>query len=169
MIKSLNRALALLDRTFLRHVPPRLGLRPRTWVLRRMGAVIGDDVVIGPGVRILEPRGLTLEEGCSVARDCVLDARGGLTIRRHALIGFESVLLSSTHESDLLRVPVHHQGMFHKPVIVGERSWLGARSFVLPGVHVGDEVIVAANSVVTKNVPCRVVVAGSPARRIRSR
>jgi acetyltransferase-like isoleucine patch superfamily enzyme len=50
---------------------------------------------------------------------------------------------------------------------VGERCFIGARSILLPGVQIGDESIVAAGAVVTKDVPARSVVAGNPARVIR--
>ncbi len=50
---------------------------------------------------------------------------------------------------------------------IGRRCFIGARSIILPGVRVGDESIVAAGSIVTKDVPARCIVAGNPARVIR--
>lgn len=50
---------------------------------------------------------------------------------------------------------------------IGRRCFIGARSLILPGITVGDESIVAAGSVVTKDVPARTIVAGNPARVIR--
>ena len=49
------------------------------------------------------------------------------------------------------------------PVIIGNNCWIGARSIILPGVTIGDYSIVAAGSVVTKDVPSGVLVAGNPA------
>ena len=51
---------------------------------------------------------------------------------------------------------------------IGRRCFIGARSFILPGVQIGDECIVGAGSVVTRDVPSRSIVAGNPARVIRS-
>lgn len=51
--------------------------------------------------------------------------------------------------------------------VIGERCFIGARSIVLPGVRIGDEVVVAAGAVVTKDVPSRCIVAGNPAKVIR--
>jgi acetyltransferase-like isoleucine patch superfamily enzyme len=51
---------------------------------------------------------------------------------------------------------------------IGRRCFIGARSFILPGVQIGDECIVGAGSVVTKDVPSRSIAAGNPARVIRS-
>jgi acetyltransferase-like isoleucine patch superfamily enzyme len=50
---------------------------------------------------------------------------------------------------------------------IGRRSFIGARSIILPGVTIGDECVVGAGSVVTKDVPARCVVAGNPARILR--
>ena len=51
---------------------------------------------------------------------------------------------------------------------IGTRCFIGARSIIMPGVEIGDGSIVAAGSVVTKNVPPRTIVAGNPARILRS-
>ena len=53
-------------------------------------------------------------------------------------------------------------------VSIGRGSWVGARSIVLPGVSIGEQVVVAAGSVVTRDAPDHVLVAGNPARVIRS-
>lgn len=53
------------------------------------------------------------------------------------------------------------------PVVIGAGTWVGARAIVLPGVTLGSRVVVAAGSVVTKDVPDEVLVAGNPARVIR--
>ena len=54
------------------------------------------------------------------------------------------------------------------PVVIGANAWIAARSIVLPGVTVGENSVVGAGSVVTKNVPPDVVCAGNPARVIKS-
>ena len=54
------------------------------------------------------------------------------------------------------------------PVRIGDGTWLGARSMVLPGVTIGRRVVVAAGAVVTRDVPDDVLVAGNPARVVRS-
>lgn len=61
-----------------------------------------------------------------------------------------------------------HQGYTRKPVAIGRNVWLAAHVIVLPGVTIGDDVIAAAGSVITKDVPSGVLVAGNPARVMRS-
>lgn len=53
-------------------------------------------------------------------------------------------------------------------VVIGNNVWIGDKVTILAGVHIGDNVIVAANAVVTKDIPCNCVVAGVPARIIKS-
>jgi acetyltransferase-like isoleucine patch superfamily enzyme len=65
--------------------------------------------------------------------------------------------------------PIPQQGLRVKPVIVGNDVWVGAGSFILRGVTIGDGAVVAANSVVTEDVPPYTIVAGSPARAIKKR
>lgn len=52
-------------------------------------------------------------------------------------------------------------------VIIGNNVWIGDKAIILPGVHIGDNVIIAANTAVTKDVPCNCVVAGVPGRIIK--
>jgi acetyltransferase-like isoleucine patch superfamily enzyme len=58
--------------------------------------------------------------------------------------------------------------MHPAPVVLGRNVWLGANVTVLPGVTIGDDAVVGAGSVVTRNVPARTVVVGTPARVVRS-
>ena len=55
-----------------------------------------------------------------------------------------------------------------KPVIIGDNVWIGYRAMILKGVTIGDNSVVAANSVVTKDVPSNSIVAGNPAKIIRT-
>lgn len=153
----------------LRHLPDRLAMGARSRLLKARAATFGDNSTVARGCRILAVDKLRVGTGVTVARDVTLDARGGLQIGDGALVGFESVLLTYTHRSDEIGRRVQEQGMYQDPVIVGERAWLGMRVLVMPGVTIGADSIVGAGSVVTKDVPARVVVAGAPARPLRPR
>ncbi|MDH5548241.1 MAG: acyltransferase [Gammaproteobacteria bacterium] len=56
----------------------------------------------------------------------------------------------------------------HLPIEVGDKCWIGSGAIVLPGIVIGDDVVVAAGSVVTKNIPSSSMVRGFPARIIRN-
>lgn len=81
----------------------------------------------------------------------------GIHIGEESYVAFGAVIL--TH--DLTRGLYLHTR-------IGRRCFIGARSIILPGVEIGDECVVGSGSVVTKNIPARSLVAGNPARIIRS-
>lgn len=169
MNRLTSRLLRTIDERILRHFPGKSAREIRLALLRIAGATIGRDVILAQGVRIVGAEGLVVQDGASVARGTVLDARGGLTIETGALIGFESIVLTSTHNSSSKDTPVHSQGMFTKAVVIGANSWIGTRCVVQPGVSIGPNVVVGSSAVVTKSLAEDAVYAGVPARFIRRR
>jgi len=76
----------------------------------------------------------------------------------------QNVVLSGlNHNYDVIDSPIHEQGVTTKPIIIEDESWIGANVVIVPGVIVGKHSIIAAGSVVTKNVPSYSVAAGNPA------
>lgn len=68
--------------------------------------------------------------------------------------------------------PVHpglrsKQAQYNLPIVIGSNVWIGANSVLLPGVHIGDNTVIGAGSVVTKDIPANVVAVGSPCRVMR--
>ena len=150
-------------------LPNRVFGRLRPSFLRMMGAKIGLNVKISRRVKVLGARSLTIGDSVAVANSVILDARGGLTLKQGALVGFESVLLTHTHAWPDPYTPVHHQGSVSAPIVVGTNAWIGARVFVLPGVTIGDSSVIGANSVVSKGIPPMSVAVGTPATVISAR
>lgn len=153
----------------LRSVPNRYGSKPRVALLRRAGARVGSNVTIGPRVRVLGPAGLTIEDGVGIARDALLDGRGGIHLEAGSMIGFESILLTWTHNYDDPSLRIADQGSAGRALTVGARAWLGMRVIVLPGMTIGSGAVVGAGSVVTRSVAPSKIVAGNPARELRDR
>ena len=94
---------------------------------------------------------------------CQFQDQGGISIGDDVLIGPQTIIATLNHDPD----PDKRGGMFAKPVVIGDKAWLGARVTICPGVTIGDGAIVGAGAVVTKNVPPRTVVAGVPAKVIK--
>lgn len=68
--------------------------------------------------------------------------------------------------------PVHpvlrsKQAQYNLSIVIGNNVWIGANSVLLPGVHIGDNTVIGAGSVVTKDIPANVVAVGSPCRVMR--
>ncbi len=81
----------------------------------------------------------------------------GVHVGEHSYLAFESRILCHDRTRG---VYLHTR--------VGENCFIGGRSLIMPGVEIGDESIVGAGSIVTKSVPPRSIVAGNPARVLRS-
>ena len=105
----------------------------------------------------------TFGRDCFVNFGCTFLALGGITIEDDVFIGPHCVLATEYHPEN----PETRHSLLTKPIVVKRNAWLGANVTVLAGVTIGENAIVAAGSVVTKDVPDNMIVAGSPARVIR--
>lgn len=89
---------------------------------------------------------------------------GGIIIEDDVLIGPRAMLITVNHLID----PKVRRGVRVSPIHVKKNAWIGANATILPGVTIGENSIIAANSTVTKDVPANVIVAGTPAKQIRN-
>lgn len=94
---------------------------------------------------------------------CSFMDRGGITIEDGALIGPGVKLITENHAPQ----PELRQNVYSSPIVIKRKAWLGAGATVLPGVTIGENAIVGAGAVVTKDVPDNTIVAGIPARFIK--
>jgi maltose O-acetyltransferase len=145
------------------------GHRLRYLYWKHLVGNLGLDVVFSKNTKIIAPELVTIADGVRITPDVILDGRQGLSIGRFTQIGFESLILTYSHEFSRTDMPVVHQGMVGASVTIGNDVWIGARAIVLPGVQIGDQAIVGAGAVVTKDVEPLAIVAGNPARVIRLR
>jgi acetyltransferase-like isoleucine patch superfamily enzyme len=132
-------------------------------------ASCGSGVSVSFQCRILEPAGISVGSRTFIPNTSVIDGRGGLTIGDDCLLGFENVILTSTHESAQIDKPIREQGMYSESVTIGDDVWTGCRVTILPGVSIGPHVIIAAGSVVADDIPAWAIAGGVPARVIRDR
>ncbi len=85
-----------------------------------------------------------------------------VVIGSHTYVAFDAIILSHDYSTS------RHGGQFDTPTKIGKNCFIGCASIILPGVEIGDEVIVGAGSVVSRDVPSNSIVAGNPARVIHS-
>ena len=142
-------------------------LRLARWQL--LGVRVGEAVSFSDHVKILGPKRLSIGNRSKILNHVILDARGGLKIGSETQIGFESIVLTSSHRFDDIARSVVEQGMTRREVQIGNDVWLGTRVIVLPGVTIGDHVIVGAGSIVTGDIPKNAIAAGNPAKVLRER
>lgn len=112
--------------------------------------------------------GLSIDDYSSVGVGSVLGIT--VTIGKYVMMGPEVIILTRNHEFSDTSTPMQKQGyQIEKPVTIGDDVWIGARAIILPGVHIGNGVIIGAGAVVTKDVPDYAIVGGNPARVLKYR
>lgn len=89
---------------------------------------------------------------------------GGITIEDNVLIGPKVNLLTENHPLD----PEKRRSMFCKPILIKRNAWIGAAATILPGVTIGENAVVAAGAVVSKDVADNTVVGGVPAKLLKT-
>ena len=92
---------------------------------------------------------------------------GPATIGNDVRLAQNVVLSGLNHTYEDISRSIHEQGVSTSPILVEDESWIGANAVIVPGVTIGKHAVVAAGSVVTKDVPPYSVVAGNPARVIK--
>lgn len=130
-----------------------------------MNVKIGQGSSVHMGLRLYTYGNINIGDACVIDRDCTLDARGSLTIGNNVNISPEVMILTAYHDPD---AEEEFTGV-EKAVVVEDYAWIATRAMVLPGVTIGRGAIVAAGSVVTKDVLPQTIVGGNPARLIRQR
>ncbi len=94
---------------------------------------------------------------------CRFQDNGGIEIGDKTMIGPNVTIVTVNHEIN----PETRINAIPKPVKIGKNVWIGAGCTILPGVIIGENSIIGAGSVVTKDVPANIVVAGNPAKLIK--
>ncbi len=126
---------------------------------------------IDPTFRLIPPvysdQGINIRVGRNVFinHNCTLNDMGGITIGDEVFIGPRVSLISSGHPVD---PAFRRRQIVGAPIAIERGAWLCTGATVLHGVTVGEDSVVAAGAVVTRDVPAGVVAAGVPARVLRS-
>ena len=156
-----NRAMQITDKINNKYNTPQE-------IRKLMSELIGQELDEGFG--LFPPfytdcgRNIHLEKNVFINSGCKFQDQGGVYIGENSLIGHNVILATLNHEMD----PYHRADLHPKPIHIGKRVWIGSGSILLPGVTIGDNSIVGAGSVVTKDVPPNVIVAGNPAKFIKN-
>lgn len=142
------------------------------WIRRKLCELMfessGDCINIDRGCRFGSGSEIRLGNRSSIGAGFF--GTGPVHIGANVMIGRDVVCQTERHRCDRLDAPMKDQG--HEPrqrITIGDDVWIGSRVIILPGITIGSGAIVGAGAVVTQDVPEYAVVAGNPARVIRSR
>jgi acetyltransferase-like isoleucine patch superfamily enzyme len=162
----------------------------RRVLVRAMCKRAGHGLQVGPGVVFKHPETMELGDAVFFGAQAMIQGRydGSCKIGDHVWIGPQAYfdarsleledyvgwgpgakVLGSTHTGEPLDTPIIATSLVIKPVFVGRGADVGMNASILPGVRIGANSIVGAGAVVTQEVPEFAIVAGVPARFLRSR
>ena len=131
-------------------------------LMHKIFPTMGENSIVNTPLTAIRPHMVKIGKNVVVMPGCLMMSAGGITIEDGALIAANVQLISNNHDL------YERQIITCKPVHIGKNVWVGAGATILPGVTIGDNAVVGAASVVTKDVEPDTIVAGNPARFIKS-
>lgn len=157
-------------RVFTGLLPPFVGGRIRTLLLRWVGVSIGRGTILSDTPQILGGKlpqhRISIGKSCWFNVGCTFDASATISIGDRVAVGQQVLILTHTH---MLGDSTQRAGPLEaKPVHIEDGAWLGARCTILPGVTIHKGAVVAAGAVVVDDVSPNTLVGGVPARVLRA-
>ena len=144
---------------FLKALPGNIGCTIRNVCIPYKN---GSNVKVWNGVQIDSPSKLSIGKNVSINRNCILHAGGAITIGDDVLIGPNVVVYSQNHNFSKENLLIREQGYTLKAVSIGNNVWLASNTVVLPGVSICSDVVIGAQSLVSKSIDKPGVYAGNP-------
>lgn len=170
LLPAKRRAALLLKR---RRTSGRWGMAVRYALLKSLAAECGENVAIYEDVFFYNPQNLHIGKNVSIHPMCYIECgkspETGLVIGDDVSIAHGVTIMPNTHIYDNPDVAIKDLLTVTKQIKIGSNVWFGAKATVLPGVTIGDGVVIGAGSIVTKDVPDNKVCVGAPAKPIKDR
>ena len=130
-------------------------------LVHKLFPTMGEGSRVNTPITVVRPHMVKIGKRVTVMNGCLMMSAGGITIDDDALIAANVQLISNNHDLENRRI------ITCKPVHICRKAWVGAGATILPGVTVGENAVVGAGSVVTKDVAPNTIVAGNPAKFIK--
>ncbi|MBD0280333.1 MAG: sugar O-acetyltransferase [Flavisolibacter sp.] len=137
-------------------------------IRERLSAIIGSQ--LDKSTTVFAPfhtnfgRFIQIGKNVFINHACSFLDMGGITIEDHVLLGPKVNLITENHPLD----PTDRRTLICKPIVIKRNAWIGAAATILPGVTVGENAVVAAGAVVSKDVPANTIVGGVPAKIMKT-
>ena len=152
-----------IQSTLYRFSPGRCYGWRRFW-LQLFGAKLGVAAAVHGTTRIMHPWLLTIGDWSNLGAGVTVYNLGPVTVGNHTLISQNTYLCAGSHDHTKPTLP-----LTRPPITIGDGVWICANVFVCPNVTIGDNALIAAAAVVSKDVPPNVIAGGNPCKVIRER
>jgi acetyltransferase-like isoleucine patch superfamily enzyme len=142
----------------------------RTCMYRIALGKIGHGTTIGCRFSHCEGKNIEIGNNVFIGHDVELQAKGKkIIIGDDCLIAQNVFMTTVKHGIEDNGVLIRSQADIQKEIVIENDVWIGAKSVILPGIHIGKGAVIGAGAVVTKNIPANVVAVGVPAQVIKFR
>jgi acetyltransferase-like isoleucine patch superfamily enzyme len=151
------------------HLPVHLKMRLQTFLFQRILRVnskckfqlnLTSQILNSDRIKL----GRRVRQSFLLSGNCYIQANNGIEIGDNTIFASHVKFISANHNTSDISSHNHSN-----PIIIGSRCWIGTGSVILPGVSIGDNTIVGANSVVTKSFGSNLIIAGNPAKILRKK
>jgi len=136
----------------------------RAALVKRTLLSCGKNVSISHHAIIEGTESISIDDNVSINAFVHIWGQGKLSIGKNTLIASHVTITTLTHDP---KVIPYKNSVVQKEITIGENVWIGSHAVILPGVRIGDNAIIGAGSVVTKNVAPNAIVTGVPATLLR--
>lgn len=137
--------------------------------LRCLGSKVGKNITFYPGITLSPGNKMIIGDNVDLAWGVLITTKGGIELGDRVLIGYNTQIFTANHVVPPLRGKIFESGHSMAKVVIEQDAWIGAGCIILPGVKIGEGSVVAAGSVVTKDVPKFTYVGGVPAKILKNR
>jgi putative colanic acid biosynthesis acetyltransferase WcaF len=138
--------------------------RWRRRLLTWFGCTFHGGAYVDASARITYPWHLTLHQSACIGHKAEIYNLGHITLGKRCVVAQQAYLCTGTHDLEHPKVPLQTA-----PIVIGDHAFIGVRALIMPGVTVGEGAVVGGGAVVTKDVEPWTIVAGNPAKPIKTR
>jgi len=132
-------------------------------------SIARDSILFCTGVIAQQGEGIKIGHRTGIGARAFIAGQGGVTIGNDVITGPNIQIYSENHNFNDTSIIIKDQGVAKQPTIIGNNCWLGGGVTILAGVTIGNGCVIAAGSVVTRSMPPNSVIAGTPAKVIKTR
>ena len=130
------------------------------------GITIGDQVFVGRNTILYCKNGdIEIQSKVNVGANCEIYSKKRLVIGKGTMIAAYNYIMNGGRYKYQSDIPLAEQSSYsNSPTLIGENCWLGAKAVILDGVSIGDDAVIGAGSIVTKDIPKQAIAMGVPAK-----
>jgi len=149
------------------YIPGLLGTYLRYILFKAISPQSGTNIYIAKHVYLKNMHNITIGSNVSIHEMCYIDGYGHISIGDNVSISHNVSIISFNHSWKNQNIPIKYNPSIAKKIIINDNIWIGAGSKILAGVTIYEHSIIAAGSVVTKDVEENTIYAGIPAKKIK--